>query len=45
MRISLLFMHLSSSQSVFDDKLDDQLTLQDSIGGGEWVHLMTAGPL
>jgi hypothetical protein len=31
-------------ESVFDDKLDDQLTLQDSIDG-EWVHLMTAGPL
>ncbi len=29
---------------MFDDKLDDQLTLQDNIDG-EWVHLMTAGPL
>ncbi|CAF5162244.1 unnamed protein product, partial [Rotaria magnacalcarata] len=29
---------------VFDDKLDDQLALQDNIDG-EWVHLMTAGPL
>ncbi|CAM4857031.1 unnamed protein product [Rotaria socialis] len=29
---------------LFDDKLDDQLALQDNIDG-EWVHLMTAGPL
>ncbi|CAF1537415.1 unnamed protein product, partial [Adineta ricciae] len=29
---------------IFDDKLDDQLTVQDNIDG-EWVHLMTAGPL
>ena len=29
---------------IFDDKLDDQLTLQDNIDG-EWVDLMTAGPL
>ncbi|CAF0856564.1 unnamed protein product [Adineta steineri] len=31
-------------ESIFDDKLDDQLTLQDNIDG-EWVYLMTAGPL
>jgi DNA segregation ATPase FtsK/SpoIIIE-like protein len=31
-------------EAIFDDKLDDQLTLQDNIDG-EWVHLMTAGPL
>ncbi|UJR36842.1 hypothetical protein I4U23_029555 [Adineta vaga] len=29
---------------IFDDKLDDQLALQDNIDS-EWVHLMTAGPL
>ncbi|CAF1131207.1 unnamed protein product [Adineta steineri] len=29
---------------IFDDKLDDQLTLQDNIDG-EWVYLMSAGPL
>ena len=31
-------------ESIFDDKLDDQLALQDNIDG-EWVHLMTSGPL
>jgi hypothetical protein len=31
-------------ESIFDDQLDDQLALQDNIDG-EWVHLMTAGPL
>ncbi|CAF3991419.1 unnamed protein product, partial [Rotaria sordida] len=30
--------------SIFDDKLDDQLAMQDKIDG-EWEHLMTAGPL
>lgn len=29
---------------MFNDNLDDQLALQDNIDG-EWVHLMTAGPL
>ena len=31
-------------EAIFDDKLDDQLSLQDNIDG-EWVNLMTAGPL
>ncbi|CAF4961865.1 unnamed protein product, partial [Rotaria sp. Silwood1] len=31
-------------ESIFDDKLDDQLAMQDKIDG-EWEHLMTAGPL